>query len=130
MSEQIDAVGPIGSANTAENALRDGPSTPPPVPARAPRSATPAPASTASPAGNSSPRTPQQAVDQLNAALASANRVMRLSVDPATGLTVATISDAATGQVLQQIPSDELMRLAEMLEGWGNGKKVLVDLIA
>ncbi len=115
---------------------------------RAPQAATPAPvpspgssAAAASLAGASaaestaaSPHqtaTPlQESLDRINARLARAHRVLQLRVDAETGMTIAEIKNAATGQVLQQIPSADVVHLAEMLSAWAHGKDVLVDLIA
>jgi len=72
----------------------------------------------------------QSAAQKINAWLASIGRVMELHVDAASGLTVATIKDAQTGQVLQQMPSTDLLELAEMLSDWSHGKTALLDLIA
>ena len=66
----------------------------------------------------------------MNAHLASVNRVLELRVDPATGLIIATIRNAQTGAVLQQMPGVNIMHLAQMLADWSPGKNVLVDLIA
>jgi uncharacterized FlaG/YvyC family protein len=65
----------------------------------------------------------------LNARLAGADRVLELRVDAATGITVAELKNASTGQVLRQMPSDDVLRLAQMLSGW-SGSKSLLDLIA
>jgi len=72
----------------------------------------------------------QAAVQQVNAHLASVNRVLELHVDAGTGLTIATIRDAQTGAVLQQFPSADSVHLAQMLADWSPGKNVLLDLIA
>jgi flagellar protein FlaG len=72
----------------------------------------------------------QGAAQKINTWLASVGRVMELHVDAASGLTVATIKDAQTGQVLQQMPSADLLELAELISGWSHGKAALLDLIA
>jgi flagellar protein FlaG len=104
----------------------------------APATSGPAPGTAGGPAaGASAPPLPagagaelQSAAQKINSWLASVGRVMELHVDAASGLTVATIKDAQTGQVLQQMPSADLLELAEMLSGWSHGKAALLDLIA
>lgn len=90
-----------------------------------PQASSTAPASTTT----SSPQSVEDAVAAINSRLASTNRVLQLSVD-AAGITIAEIKNAATGQVLQQIPSNDLVRFAEMLSSWSHGDKALLDLIA
>ncbi|GEM_PF-2190651 len=72
----------------------------------------------------------QDSVERINARLVSVNRVLQLRVDAETGITIAEIKNSETGQVLQQIPSADVVRLAEMLSAWAHGKNVLIDLIA
>jgi len=81
------------------------------------------------PDATSSPQSVDDAVAAINGRLSSTNRILQLSVD-AAGITIAQIKNAATGQVLQQIPSNDLVRLAEMLSSWSHDDKVLLDLIA
>ncbi|HUN26915.1 MAG TPA: flagellar protein FlaG [Steroidobacteraceae bacterium] len=136
MAEEIDSLGSIGAVGAADGTLlRDSTLAPPPVPPAAAPAVKPTPAASqragASVASaNNDPPTLQQAVDQLNAQLFGAGRKVQLSVDPVTGITIATISDTTTGQVLQKIPSDDLIRLAQMLKDWSKGGNALVDLIA
>jgi len=128
MAEQLDSVGPVGASGSSDfNTSRESPRVNPPA------APAPAPAPGARPPGAAQPpsaQTLQNAVAQINARLASVNRVLQLSVDPATGITIATIKNSQTGAVLQQIPSDDIMHLAEMLSGWAHGKNVLLDLMA
>ena len=72
----------------------------------------------------------QRAVDQINAHLAGVDRILALKVDPSSGYTVAQISDAATGEVLQQIPTEDGIRLKQMLSRWSHGGNVLMDVEA
>jgi uncharacterized FlaG/YvyC family protein len=72
----------------------------------------------------------QDSLSQVNAKLAATGRVMTLNVDPSTGLTVATIRDASTGDVVDQFPGTDSIHLAQMLNGWASGKNILLDLIA
>jgi uncharacterized FlaG/YvyC family protein len=78
-----------------------------------------------------SPRPSQQAIQtalaQINAHLASVDRVLSLKVDPGSGYTVAQISNATTGQVLQQFPNEDQIQLERMLARWSHGGNVLMD---
>lgn len=143
MTEEIDSIAPVGaSASPGFSGARvDVVHAPQPVtstrPPQRPASSPPATPSNA-PAGSAAAQSStsqgaaslQESVDRINARLASSNRVMQLRVDPETGITVAEIKNASTGQVLQQMPSADVVHLAEMLSSWAHGKNVLVDLIA
>jgi uncharacterized FlaG/YvyC family protein len=72
----------------------------------------------------------QDSLDQVNAKLAASGHVMTLNVDPSTGLTVATIRNSSTGDVVDQFPGTDTIHLAQMLNGWASGKNILLDLIA
>ena len=119
-SESLGSIGAIGSADSAPS-YDSAPSTP-------------APASTVTIAQQSA-RQPsaqdiQEAVSQVNERLSSVNKVLELGVDAGSGLTVATIRDSQTGEVLEQYPSTDSIHLAQMLQGWAAGKNILLDLIA
>ena len=119
-SESIGSIGAIGSADS-EPSYHSAPSTP-------------APASTVTIAQQSA-RQPsaqdiQDAVSQVNERLSGVNKVLELGVDAGSGLTVATIRDSQTGEVLEQYPSTDSIHLAQMLQGWAAGKNILLDLIA
>jgi uncharacterized FlaG/YvyC family protein len=70
------------------------------------------------------------AVSAANSNLAAYNRVMDFKVDSASGLSIAFIRNAQTGEVLQQIPSPNMVKLAEMLKDWSPGKNMILDLQA
>jgi uncharacterized FlaG/YvyC family protein len=86
---------------------------------------------TVSAVSGSSPRPSQQAIQtalaQINAHLASVDRVLSLKVDPGSGYTVAQISNATTGQILQQFPNEDQIQLERMLARWSHGGNVLMD---
>jgi uncharacterized FlaG/YvyC family protein len=75
-------------------------------------------------------RAVQAAVSRANDNLASYNRVMEFQVDAGTGISIATIRNAQTGAVLQQIPSTDMMHLAQLLADWAPGKNLQLDLLA
>ncbi|HKT74159.1 MAG TPA: flagellar protein FlaG [Steroidobacteraceae bacterium] len=138
MVEENESVGPVGAAGSSDFGSASGtwrsiPATVlPPAPPRrpAPQVGKAAPQPTTS----ASRPTPQQlaaAVDRANAQLASINRVVQLRVDGSTGITVASILDSQTGEVLQQTPSLGTIDLMRLLESWSKGGGgALVDLIA
>ena len=135
MAEENDSIAPVGaSAHSEFSASREH--APPAVSAPSVLSAPAAVAPVAHRSSQSSdtpqptPQSIQTSVALINARLASLNRVLQVQVDSSTGLTVVTVRNSQNGQVLQQYPSTDMMRLAQMLWGWANGKNVLVDLIA
>jgi flagellar protein FlaG len=142
VSEGIDSIGSVGSITSGDVVSNE--STAPSSADGHTRAAISAPvtpnaadqqtsgasaSSAADAAGNSNPPSLQEAVDTLNARLASADRVLELRVDAASGITIAEIKNASTGQVLRQMPGEDLVRLAQMLHSWSGGKSLL-DLIA
>jgi flagellar protein FlaG len=54
-------------------------------------------------------------VKELNDAIKIINTSISFSVDKVTGKTVIKVSDADTKQVIRQIPSEEMMRVAERI---------------
>jgi uncharacterized FlaG/YvyC family protein len=79
------------------------------------------------PAPRPSPQAIQAALANINAHLASVDRVLSLKVDPGSGYTIAEISNATTGQVLQQFPNEDQIQLEQMLARWSHGGNVLMD---
>jgi flagellar protein FlaG len=61
----------------------------------------------------------KQAARQLEAFMASMNRYLEFRVDQDSGRTVVTVKDQSTGEVVRQIPSEEVLRLAQNLGGKG-----------
>jgi uncharacterized FlaG/YvyC family protein len=119
MVEESETIGSLGAVDSAPT-YDSGPSTPASTPvAFAQRSAR-----------QPSAQEIQDAVNQVNDHLAKNSRVLQLNVDAGTGLTVATIKNSQTGEVLGQFPSTDSIHLAQMLAGWSSGKNVLLDLIA
>ncbi len=111
-SSGIDAVGAVGTADVVSS---DN------LPATAPwRQAQRQPAT----------QNLQDAVAKVNTQLSSVSRVLELTVDAGTGLTVATVKDSQTGKVLQQFPGTDSLHLAAMLANWAGDKNALLDLIA
>lgn len=57
-----------------------------------------------------------QAVSRLNDHVQKLRRDLRFSIDEGTGQTVITVTDSATQEVIRQIPSDEVLAIAQSLE--------------
>lgn len=68
------------------------------------------------------------AVSAVNQALAQAQSQLELSIDPATGIHVAKLVDAATGELIRQIPSDQVLAIAQAIDRGRQG--LLMDQLA
>jgi flagellar protein FlaG len=66
----------------------------------------------------------QRAAERIEAYLKSVSRALEFRVDADSGRTVVSVRDAETGDLIRQIPGDEVLRLAEMAE---DQTVVLVD---
>jgi flagellar protein FlaG len=124
MNEETGAIGSIGALSSMDDfvSAQDN--------SASARTSADLPAAVAA-VSNPAPRPTEQAVQsalaQINAHLASVNRVLSLKVDPESGYTVAQISNAQTGQVLQQMPTEDHLQLERMLARWSHGGNVLMD---
>lgn len=56
-----------------------------------------------------------ETVTRLNAYVQSISRELQFSIDPATGYQVVKVLDASSGEIIRQMPSDQLLALAELL---------------
>jgi flagellar protein FlaG len=59
----------------------------------------------------------QHAARQIEAFMRNMNRYLEFRVDQDSGRTVVTVRDKTTGEVVRQIPSEEVLRLAHNLGG-------------
>jgi len=57
-----------------------------------------------------------EAVEKLRAQMQSAQRDLSFSVDDSTGDLVVQVVDGESGKIVRQIPSEEILRLAERLD--------------
>jgi uncharacterized FlaG/YvyC family protein len=122
MNEESGSIAAVGAMSSMDDfAQEHSPS--PPAPADVSHTVTSASGSSARP----SQQAVQSALAQINAHLASVDRVLSLKVDPGSGYTVAQISNATTGQVLQQFPNEDQIQLERMLARWSHGGNVLMD---
>ena len=53
---------------------------------------------------------------QIDTFLRSMNRALQFRVDQASGRMVVSITDAATGEVIRQVPGEEALRMAERID--------------
>jgi flagellar protein FlaG len=53
---------------------------------------------------------------QIDTFLRDTNRALQFRVDDASGRMVVSITDAATGEVIRQVPGEEALRMAERIE--------------
>jgi flagellar protein FlaG len=59
----------------------------------------------------------REAVEQLNKQLASSGRSLGFSFDDVLNAPVVTVTSTATGEVIRQIPSEAVLRVAHTLDG-------------
>jgi flagellar protein FlaG len=64
---------------------------------------------------------------QIESYLRSTGRSLQFSTDSSSGRTVISVRDAATGELIRQIPSEEALRLSQALGAQPNS---LIDILA
>jgi uncharacterized FlaG/YvyC family protein len=124
MNEETGAIGSIGAMSSMDDYVSTQDNSP------SPQTSAGLPAGLAAvsaPAPRPSPQAIQAALANINIHLASVDRVLSLKVDPESGYTVAQISNATTGQVLQQFPNEDQIQLEQLLARWSHGGNVLMD---
>lgn len=99
----------------------DGMTVKPPVAVTLPvRSVRPQPEQAAAPIVEPHPKPKQPPVEieavarQLESFLKRVSRSLEFHVDDASGRTVCSVRDAETGDLIRQIPNEEVLRLAEL----------------
>jgi flagellar protein FlaG len=65
------------------------------------------------------------AAKQIESYLRAAGREFEFRVDEDTHVTVVTVRQASTGEIIRQIPNEEVLQLAKRL---GSGPNALLDL--
>jgi flagellar protein FlaG len=101
------------------------------APASVAISASDQPQQRAAPAPKRSAPAPIVAIDsQIDAFLKAHNQSVRFQVDDASGLTIVNIYNEATGEVVQQIPNEVAVRIAQYLMGKCSGGCSSVDVTA
>ncbi|MEQ1837457.1 MAG: flagellar protein FlaG [Candidatus Nitrotoga sp.] len=63
-----------------------------------------------------SPQQVKIAVDTINRAMQQSNQSMQISVDFATRKPVVRLTDTATGELIRQIPSKEILAIARSID--------------
>lgn len=95
-----------------------------PLPAQTRSESAPAPDIAVKPAVSSAPQAPaapqqqqiEQAIQKLKVALPTKASDLQFSVDNQSGDTVVRVVDSATGDVIRQIPSKELMEISQAID--------------
>lgn len=67
------------------------------------------------------------ASDAITQALESASRNLRFEVDESSGRTVVQVVEASSGEVLRQMPSEEVLRIAAQLAAAGTLRSLGID---
>ena len=67
---------------------------------------------------------------QVDAYLQAHNQSVRFQVDQASGLTIVHVVDATTGEVVRQIPSEVIVRVAQYLHSQSSNDRASVDVSA
>jgi flagellar protein FlaG len=60
-----------------------------------------------------------QAVERLNEIMSTKQRSLRFQIDESSGRTVITVINKSTLEIVRQIPSEELLAVAQQLEDFG-----------
>jgi len=68
-----------------------------------------------------SPEQVKTAVEQLNKAMRQSSRNLEFSVDESTNRVVVRMTDATTGEVIRQIPSEETLAIARAIGDFQQG---------
>jgi flagellar protein FlaG len=121
---QIDRVqGPTPPAGGPSAGTRSGSAdaaAPAPEPAPAPATSQPA-------AAQGNQHALRAAVESVNRYLQSVNQSLRFERDTATGKTIVRIVDTASGDLVRQIPSEEVLDIARSL---AQGRGVVLRTLA
>ena len=129
MSTPVNQLAPVLAANTTsarrgDASPRDLPLVPGTQPGSAPRE--PAPAAAPSAADSA---VLQRAVEELNRHFASIRTDLKFSVEKDLNMIVVAVVDSKDGTVLRQIPSEEAVRIARVLQEQRSGAN-LVEAVA
>ena len=124
MNEESGSIAAVGAMSSMEDFVSTQDHSPSP---QAPADLSQAVSAVSAPSPRPSQQAVQTALAQINAHLAGVDRVLSLRVDPGSGYTVAQISNATTGQILQQFPNEDQIQLERMLARWSHGGNVLMD---
>jgi flagellar protein FlaG len=65
-------------------------------------------------------------VEQIDSYLKAARRELQFQVDEESGEVIVRVRDPATGEVIRQIPGDEVLRMARAMQ---DKTPMLLDLV-
>jgi flagellar protein FlaG len=68
-------------------------------------------------------------VDKINELIQGMQRELQFSVDDASGRTVVTVRDSRTREVIRQIPSEEVLAMAERLKEQSESNDKLTGIL-
>jgi flagellar protein FlaG len=71
----------------------------------------------------------ENAVSQLTEILQTNNRKLNFSVDEDSNKQVVKVTDAVTGDIIRQIPSEEVLKLSECLQEFQLDESTVVGLL-
>ena len=73
----------------------------------------------------------EEAVNKVESFLSSQNRDLSFTIDDETKRTIVTVKESSSGEVIRQIPSEEVLKLAsriqELQEDVGNSVGVFIN---
>ena len=75
-----------------------------------------APAQAPQPEAKAEPADLGRLATRIENYLKSVNRALEFKVDTASGRTVVTVRDAENGELIRQIPNEEVLRFAQLVE--------------
>jgi uncharacterized FlaG/YvyC family protein len=67
---------------------------------------------------------------QLDAFLREHNQSVRFQVDPRTGMTIVNIYNEASGEIVQQIPNEVMVRIAQYLQSRASAGSTSLNVTA
>lgn len=67
------------------------------------------------PKGQLRPDEVKRTVDELNEAMQTVGTALSFSVDKETGRTIVKVLDSKTGEVIRQIPAEEMVRVSQRI---------------
>jgi flagellar protein FlaG len=127
-----DQVNPTGSLATGPPQILLAAATPQPIPEKS-RPAKTADSKPSKPEGRPLPQSVKATdadMKAINDYLQQTNSNLEFKVDKGTGITYFKIVDATTGEVIRQVPSDEILTMARKLRALSSHKDasgVLMD---
>lgn len=62
------------------------------------------------------PQQIRQAVEQIKAALSTKSSALQFTLDDQTGKTIVRVTDRETGELIRQIPSEEMLEIAKAVD--------------